>query len=114
ELARDRSAHEAEVHRDAEELGRHALQGALLPGLGYEPLVVERSEVGPEVLGSNPKRALGEVLVEPLHQEVAEEELVARHVPEEQRLPEFERAAALREFDQVAVATFGVEPPMQD
>jgi hypothetical protein len=55
---------------------------------------MERSEVGPEVLGSNAQRALGEVLVEPLDQEVAEEELVAGHVPEEQRLPELERAAA--------------------
>lgn len=47
------------------------------------------------ILSSDSQRALSEVFVEPLDQKVAEEKLVAGHVPEEQRLPGMERASVL-------------------
>ena len=76
-------------------------------------LLGERVEVGGDVVGPEAVGAGLVLRVEPVDEEVADEELVARHVPEEERLPDLAVAAALRELDERAVATLGVEAAVE-
>ena len=51
---------------------------------------------------------------QPVDEKVSEEELVARHVPEEKRLPLLEGAASAGEQNESAVAAAGIEAPVED
>ena len=67
-----------------------------------------------DVVCVQPVGAPGELRVEPVHQKVAHQELVARHVEEEQRLPDVPVAAGNGEFDERPVAPHRVEAPAQN
>src|SRR5687768_14789279 len=56
---------------------------------------------------------LNESRIEPVDQEVTNQELIARQVPKEQRLPNLTVDAGLRQFDEGTITTIGVKAAIQ-
>jgi hypothetical protein len=114
ELLGDGAAQQAEVDRDLEEARGDALRGLLGPRvLGRAAALADVAEVLLDVLGVDAEGARVVRREEPRLEEVADEELVARHVPEEQRLPLLDGQAMLREHDERTVAAGGIEAAVQ-
>jgi hypothetical protein len=90
------------------------LRSASAGVLGGGAALRDAGEVGHHLLRAKAEGAGLPRGEQPALEEVAHEELVAGHVPEEEGLPLLEVAAALREHDQRAIAALRIEATVQD
>src|SRR5882672_7420410 len=105
---------EPEIDGHLEEARCDSLGGRLRPRmLGRASALADVAQVIMELLRANSERAGVIRRKEPVEEKIAQQEFVARDMPEKERFPDFHATAVLRKDDQGAIPTIGVEPTVQ-
>src|SRR5687767_12932477 len=110
ELLDRRAPEQPEVRGNLEQAGGDTLQRRICPSvLRSTTAIADVAQVLVQVLRAYPERAGVIGGKEPSLQEVPQQELVARHVPEQDRLPLVQWAAVLGEYHKWAIPARRVE-----